>query len=142
MDAPLGTYKVEDQVGFLLRKANQRHTAIFADAMAPLDLTPPQFTALVKIVELGQVTQNHLGRLAAMDPATIQGVARRLLDRNLATRSPDPEDRRSTILAPTEAGTDLAAKAVKIAAGITEATMRPLDGDERRQLLALLSKLT
>jgi len=33
-------------VGFLLRRANQRHTAIFADGMAEADLTPTQFTAL------------------------------------------------------------------------------------------------
>jgi hypothetical protein len=87
-------YVVEDQVGFLMRRANQRHTSIFLDGMTETGLTPTQFTALVKIVELGRITQNHLGRLSAMDPATIQGVVRRLMDRDLVTRSAEPLDRR------------------------------------------------
>jgi DNA-binding MarR family transcriptional regulator len=135
-------YRVEDQVGFLLRRANQRHTAIFADYMAGLDLTPTQFTALVKVAELGRVTQNHLGRLAAMDPATIQGVVRRLIDRALVTRTADPLDRRTIVLQPTPAGAALAAEAVAQARRITEATLLPLTPDERAQALQLLQKLS
>jgi DNA-binding MarR family transcriptional regulator len=139
--AALDGYVVEDQVGFLMRRANQRHTAIFAEGMAEVELTPTQFTALVKVVELGRVTQNHLGRLAAMDPATIQGVVRRLMDRDLVTRTADPLDRRTIVLAPTQAGLVLAAQAVVAGRRITEATLDPLTAAERRQLLALLLKL-
>jgi DNA-binding MarR family transcriptional regulator len=138
----LDGYRVEDQVGFLLRRANQRHTAIFADYMAGLDLTPTQFTALVKVAELGRVTQNHLGRLAAMDPATIQGVVRRLIDRALVTRAADPLDRRAIVLQPTPAGAALAAEAVTQARRITQATLLPLTPDERAQALHLLQKLS
>jgi DNA-binding MarR family transcriptional regulator len=137
----LDGYVVEHQVGFLMRRANQRHTAIFQDGMAAIELTPTQFTALVKVVELGQVTQNHLGRLAAMDPATIQGVVRRLVDRDLVSRTADPLDRRAIVLAPTQAGTALTAQAVVAARRITDATLDPLTPEERRQLLSLLHKL-
>lgn len=139
--AGLDGYVVEDQVGFLMRRANQRHTAIFADGMAAMELTPTQFTALIKVVELGRITQNHLGRLSAMDPATIQGVVRRLMDRDLITRSADPLDRRAIVLAPTPAGAVLAAQAVRAARRITEATLAPLTADERRTLRSLLHKL-
>lgn len=137
----LGGYVVEDQVGFLMRRANQRHTAIFADSMTEMDLTPTQFTALVKAVELGRVTQNHLGRLAAMDPATIQGVVRRLMERDLVTRAADPLDRRAMVLEPTQAGVALVTRAVVAARRITEATLEPLTKDERQQFLALLHRL-
>ncbi len=139
---PLDGYVVEDQVGFLLRRANQRHTAIFADGMGGTELTPTQFTALVKVVELRRLTQNHLGRLAAMDPATIQGVVRRLLERDLVTRATDPLDRRTIVLAPTPAGIALAAEAVAAARRITEATLLPLTADERQRLLHLLHKIS
>lgn len=139
--AVLDGYVVEEQVGFLMRRANQRHTAIFTEAMAVVELTPTQFTALVKVAELGRVTQNHLGRLSAMDPATIQGVVRRLMDRGLVTRTADPLDRRATVLALTPAGLALAEQAVVAARRITEATLDPLSADERRQLLSLLVKL-
>nr|WP_283949868.1 MarR family transcriptional regulator [Limobrevibacterium gyesilva] len=132
---------VEQQVGFLLRRAQQRHTAIFQDGMAAFELTPTQFTALIKIVGRGRVTQNHLGRLAAMDPATIQGVVRRLIARGLVRRGPDPLDRRTAVLAPTPEGLDLAARAVACAHRITEATLAPLDTEERRHFLFLLRKM-
>jgi DNA-binding MarR family transcriptional regulator len=110
--------------------------------MADADLTPTQFTALIKVVELRRVTQNQLGRLVATDPATIQGVVQRLIGRGLVGRSADPMDRRSAVLAPTEAGLDLASRAVGTARGITEATLEPLDRAERVRFLALLRKLS
>jgi DNA-binding MarR family transcriptional regulator len=134
-------YVVEEQVGFLLRRAQQRHVALFVAAMQPFDLTPTQFTALIKVVELGQVTQNQLGRLAAMDPATIQGVVRRLLARALVRRMADPRDRRTVVLSPTAAGIALAADAVTCARGVTEATLAPLGAAERRHFLSLLRKM-
>ena len=140
--AVLGDYRVEDQVGFLLRRANQRHTAIFAEGMAEADLTPTQFTALVKVVEHGQVTQNLLGRLAAMDPATIQGVVRRLIDRGLVARADDPMDRRTIVLAPTDGRAwHWRRRAVAAARRITEATLEPLSAEERAALLSLLRKI-
>jgi DNA-binding MarR family transcriptional regulator len=137
----LGGYAVEDQVGFLLRRAHQRHAAIFLDGIGGADLTPTQFTALIKIVDLGHVTQNHLGRLAAMDPATIQGVVRRLIARGLVRRMPDPMDRRTAVLTPTQAGIEAARRAVPCARRITDATLDPLDADERDVLLTLLRKI-
>ena len=139
---PLDGYLVEDQVGFLLRRAHQRHAALFQEQMADADLTPTQFTALIKVVELGRVTQNHLGRLAAMDPATIQGVVKRLIVRGFVRRTPDPLDRRTAVLAPTPAGVDAIGRAVPGARAVTEATLQPLDAEERARLLALLRRLT
>jgi DNA-binding MarR family transcriptional regulator len=139
--AVLDGYAVEEQVGFLMRRASQRHAAIFLDFMQQADLTPTQFTALIKVVELGQVTQNLLGRLTAMDPATIQTVVHRLMDRALVSRTANPLDRRAILVAPTESGVALAAKAVVAARRITEATLEPLTATERRQFLTLLKKM-
>jgi MarR family transcriptional regulator, lower aerobic nicotinate degradation pathway regulator len=138
---PLDGYLVEEQVGFLLRRAHQRHAALFLEGMATADLTPTQFTALIKVVELGRATQNQLGRLVATDPATIQGVVRRLTARGLVRRATDPMDRRTAVLAPTPAGIALAASAVPMARAITEATLEPLAPQERHHFLALLRKL-
>ncbi len=134
-------YVVERQAGYWLRRAHQRHTALFQEAMATLDLTPTQFTALLKIVELGRTTQNLLGRLAAMDPATIQGVVRRLVARGLLHTANDPLDRRTVVLMPTPAGRDLAAAAIPIARDITTSTLQPLDEHEQGVFLALLARL-
>ena len=73
---PFNGFHLEEHVGFLLRRAHQRHVALFLEAVETHALTPTQFAALYKAVEVGRVTQNRLGRLTAMDPATIQGVVR------------------------------------------------------------------
>ena len=97
-NTPLGPdtkpYLLDEQVGFLLRQASQRHTAIFAVRMMD-DLTPTQWAALARLNERGPCSQNLLGRLTAMDAATIKGVVDRLVSRGLAETRPDPQDTRS-----------------------------------------------
>ena len=134
-------FDLECHIGFLLRRAHQRHATIFLEEAAEHGLTPTQFAALRKTVELGSVTQNHLGRLAAMDPATIQGVIRRLTARGLITRTHDPMDRRTAVLAATEAGVALVARAVACARRSHETALAPLSTEEQTQLLTLLRKM-
>ncbi len=100
------SYVLDDQVGFLLRQAQQRHTTIFATEMIE-DLTPTQWAALAKLRELGACSQNHLGRQTAMDAATIKGVIDRLTGRGFTTTGPDPRDGRRLLVALTPAGLEL-----------------------------------
>ena len=134
-------YALEQHIGFLLRRAHQRHAAIFNDQIGSNDLTPTQFAALIKAVQLGRVTQNHLGRLTAMDPATIQGVVRRLTERGLIRREIDPLDRRSAVLIATEAAMTGVVHAVEAVQNISERTLAPLTEVERVELARLLGKI-
>lgn len=135
-------YCLEDQIGFLIRKVHQRVSALHASIMADFDLTPTQFAALAKVGEMGEVSQNHLGRLVAMDPATNQGVVRRLLKRGLLHRRDDPEDRRRTLLTLTAAGTDLLNRSTAAALRVAPAVMRGLNPEERETLLAMLKRIS
>ena len=135
-----GDYRLDDQVGFLMRRANQRHLALFAQAIP--ELTPTQFAALAKLCELGQASQNALGRATAMDAATIKGVVDRLRRRELVASAPDPGDLRRVFLTPTEAGRALYASVVAAAHAVTAETLAPLEPAERAVFLRLLGKLT
>jgi DNA-binding MarR family transcriptional regulator len=135
-------YRLEDQAGHLLRRAHQRHTALFLEMRGVIELTPTQFAALARIREHGPATQNHLGRMTAMDPATIQGVVRRLVARGLVERRPDPEDRRVMVLSLTLAGERLARRAIARARRITRETLAPLPVAERTLFVSLLRKLS
>jgi MarR family transcriptional regulator, lower aerobic nicotinate degradation pathway regulator len=135
-------YVVEDQIGHLLRRAHQRATAIFlAELGEKFSVTPTQYAALVKLHDLGEISQNQLGRLTAMDPATIQGVIKRLEERRLIERSGDPEDRRRTTLRLSPEGEALVAAMIPYGVRVSEATLAPLDAAEREALLALLRRL-
>ncbi len=133
-------YVLDTQVGFLLRQVMQRHTIIFGTRMGE-DLTSTQWAALSKLAEKGPCSQNLLGRLTAMDAATIKGVVDRLAKRGLVETRPDPEDGRRLMVALTPAGKDLAQRSVPAALEITEETLAPLDAAERAQLLDLLARL-
>jgi MarR family transcriptional regulator, lower aerobic nicotinate degradation pathway regulator len=133
-------YLLDAQVGYMLRQANQRHTTIFATLMID-DLTPTQWAALAKLKEIGPSSQNLLGRLTAMDAATIKGVIDRLTNRGLTRTRPDPVDARRLLVALTERGAVLYDRAKPIAEHITAKTLEPLTERERAEFLALLAKL-
>lgn len=136
-----GDYRLEEQIGFLLRRAHQRATAIFSVRFAEHGLTPTQFAALAKIADGGEVSQNRLGRLTAMDPATMKGVIGRLSGRGLIARRADERDRRRTQWRLTEAGSALLARARGNGFGVTDETLKPLSARERATLLRLLEKI-
>ena len=131
---------LEEQIGFILRQVNQRHTTIFANRIGD-ELTPTQWAALIKLREIGPCSQNFLGRLTAMDAATIKGVVDRLTKRRLTETTPDPEDSRRRLVALTPAGERQLRERVVAAAEITEMTLAPLPEADRSTLLRLLKKL-
>ena len=136
----LGGYRLEDQVGFYLRRAAQRHAAIFAEHMTD-ELTATQWAALVKLAEFESLSQNLLGRETAMDAATIKGVVDRLLKRGFVATAADPEDARRMRVSITRTGLAAVAHGVAPATAITGETLKPLQPSERRQLVALLRRI-
>lgn len=137
---PEERYVLDEQVGFLLRVAMQRHTSIFTSRMVE-GLTQTQFAALAKLYEVGRCSQNQLGRLICLDAATIKGVVDRLSLRRLVTVLNDPHDRRRRAVALTTRGREVTDAAIKIAAEITAATLSPLSPDEQLQLARLLNRI-
>jgi DNA-binding MarR family transcriptional regulator len=132
-------YRLEEQVGFLLRKANQRHLAIFAQHIA--DLTPPQFAALARLAEAGETSQNQLGQMVAMDAATIKGVIDRLKSRGLVSLGEHDSDRRRIMVSLTPAGRSTVGTLLAKAEAVTAETLAPLTTREAATLARLLAKI-
>ncbi len=136
---PDGDYHLQEQIGFVLRKANQRHLAIFSAHIG--DLTPPQFAALAKLKEVGETSQNQLGSLIAMDAATVKGVIDRLKARGLVEIGKDGADKRRLLVSLTAEGRALIKRLVPLAATITGETLAPLTRREAATLLRLLGRI-
>src|SRR5260221_11502960 len=115
-------YVLEEQIGFILRQVWERHAKIFAREIG-INLTPTQWAALAKLTETGPCSQNQLGRLTAMDVATIKGVIDRLTARGLTETSPHPEDGRRLLVRLTRAGQQLAEKPDPNAPAVTRETL-------------------
>jgi len=134
-------YDVTAQVGFLLRKAQQRHVSIFTSHVQE-DLTPMQFAVLAMLLETGPFSQNSLGRLTAMDAATIKGVVARLGERKLVRKLASSEDRRKLLIEITAEGRQVLARAIPRAVEISAMTLQPLGREEQAIFLGLLARLS
>jgi MarR family transcriptional regulator, lower aerobic nicotinate degradation pathway regulator len=139
--AAVKAYVLEEQVGFLLRCAHQRASEMFNAVMAPFGVTPRQFAALAKLDDLGSVSQNQLGRLTAMDPATISGVIARLIARGYVQQSADPRDGRLVALALTAAGSRVITAMKAVAVQVSQRTLAPLSAPEVDAFLKALGKI-
>lgn len=134
------TYELDEQVGYLMRLASQRHAVIF-QKHAGGNLTPTQFTTLLRVAEVGTVSQNQLGRLAGMDVATIKGVIDRLRSKALIQSQADPDDKRRSNISLTPQGAAMIDDLKSMGHRITAETLEPLTPVEQKTLAKLLRKI-
>jgi len=134
-------YDVTEQVGHLLRKAYQRHTAIFQQQACDPQLTSIQFVTLCALRDHGPSSQAELIKATAVDQATIRGIVERLKARGLIQLSPDPGDRRKVICELTDSGAALLDAMIPCARQISELSMGCLNAAERVAILFLLRKM-
>ncbi|WP_108658630.1 MarR family winged helix-turn-helix transcriptional regulator [Acuticoccus kandeliae] len=133
-------YVLDEQIGYLMRLAHQRHTSIFQERIVE-GLTPTQFTVLIRLAEGGPSSQNQLGRLAGLDNATVKGVVDRLKAKDLITFSADASDNRRRVIDLSPAGKALIPELRRLGEIITEETLEPLSPRERETVIKLLRKL-
>jgi DNA-binding MarR family transcriptional regulator len=77
------------------------------EALEPWDLTPSQFRAAGVVARHGPVRLSVLAEHLRIAPRSATEVVDDLESRGLVARSPDPADRRATLVALTEAGAAL-----------------------------------
>lgn len=142
IDLSADDYQVEQQIGFILRLVHQRASSIFDAVMGEFGVTPTQFTTMIKLQDAGEISQNRLGRMAAMDPATTFGVISRLKKRGSVTQRTDPDDARRILLRLSPDGASQTSRMRAAALQVTKETLAPLTIEEQKTLLSLLGKLT
>ncbi len=126
---------------FLIRRAQQIATAIFAETCDELDLTPSQYSMLFAMRRCGPVGQNELGRLVSLDRCTASVVIGLLCDRGLVARVEHPNDRRRSMLSLTNPGRLLLSRAERLSTRATEKLLGVLNHGQARTLVGLLEAL-
>jgi len=132
-DPAPANYVLQEQVGYILRRAHQRHVAIFAAHIG--DLTPPQFAALAKLRDVGETSQNQL------DAATVKGVIDRLKLRGFVDLGKHDGDKRRLIVSLTDEGRQAVEALIPLARKITAETLSPLSAKEAETLTRLLARI-
>lgn len=134
-------YDLASHPAHMIRRAHQRATACFQQVMDGRDLTPTQQAVLATLLKHDELSQNHLGRLTAMDPSTVSLVVRKLLKNGLIERRGSRKDQRLTILRLTAAGTRFAIDRLADSMEVARRVMAPLTPAEQEMLLALLGRI-
>lgn len=134
-------YDFTKQIGFLLRRAYQRHTAIFQQTVSETQLTAAQFVVLLTVRDRGSCEIPAIVAQTAIDDASLRGIVERLKWRKLLNAEHEPGDARKMVVSLTPEGQEMLDQTVPFAQEITELTYGDLSAAERKTLVALLHKM-
>jgi len=139
-EAALQLGELSELLGYSLKRAQLKVFEDFLRSVAPLQLTPAQFSVLLLLDKNPGRNQteiaNTLGILRPNFVAMLDGLE----SRDLCARMRSANDRRSHILALTDKGRAVLARAKKLVASKHEARLNELLGPANR--VALLEMLT
>ena len=140
--AALDMGELSELLGYSLKRAQLKIFEDFLHCVAPLQLTPAQFSVLLLLDKNPGRNQteiaNTLGILRPNFVAMLDGLE----SRDLCTRARSTNDRRSHILMLTDRGRAVLARAKKLVATKHEARLNELLGPANRtSLLEMLSKI-
>lgn len=135
-------YQFSEQIGHLLRRSFQRHTAIFQATVADSTLTATQFVVLCTVRDHEACEISDIVRATAIDEPSVRGIVERLKWRNLLTAEHEPGDTRHMRVSLTTAGKQLIEQTVPFAQQISELTYADLNAQERKTLVSLLRRIS
>jgi DNA-binding MarR family transcriptional regulator len=141
-DVPTEEYDFSEQVGHLLRRAYQRHVAIFQQTIPDSQLTASQFVVLCAVRDREPCSLSDIIKPTAIDQATIRGIVERLKLRELIAVAHDPQDRRKVLVTVTPTGHALIEQTIPFAHLISERTYGGLNPAERVAIMYLLRKMS
>jgi DNA-binding MarR family transcriptional regulator len=110
-------------------------------SLARFDVTPSQMRAVRVLSHRGGVRSSELAQLLHITPRSVTEVVDALDAKGLATRSPDPGDRRATLVSLTDRGRELSEE-VRRARGVeSERMFDRLSPTDRDHLARILRRL-
>ncbi len=133
-----------DSPGFLLWRISNTWQREQRAALQPLGLTHTQFVMLAVTTWFGSnepLTQARLSQLTGSDPMTTSQVVRTLLANGLFVRDVHPADTRARIISVSEAGRDIAQKAIIVVEEVDRKFFAPL-GEQQSSLVLLFQQLS
>ena len=129
-----------DHTGFLVRRAQQVHLAVWADEVGP-GLTNIQFGVLNVLRGTGGASQRELCDALGLDRSTVAGLVARLEGRGLVARDRTSSDRRRNLVRLTEDGVAEHERLLPRATRVDEVLTGPLSPEDASALRRLLQRV-
>jgi len=140
--APPEQYKFSEQIGHLLRRAYQRHVAIFQQTVPDSQLTAAQFVVLCAVRDHDECSIGDIVTATAIAEDSVRGIVERLKWRDLLVAAHEPGDARKMTITLTDAGKSMIEQTIPFAQQISELTFGTLDREERVEIIELLRKIS
>lgn len=139
---PIQLGDLSDFLGYSLKRAQLRIFDDFIGCVAPLQLTPAQFSVLMLVDANPDRNQSEIASTLGILRPNFVALLDELESRDLCVRVRSSNDRRSHNLRLTEKGRAVLARARKLIETRHEIRLRELLGDDNRELLlAMLGKI-
>lgn len=132
--------EVVRDLGFLLSQASHVLTTELTAGLAELGISARHYCVLSKAM-VGDLTQIRLAEICGLDKTTMVVTMDELERAGLAERRPSATDRRARIVAVTEAGEEMVARAHTVVSDIYEDVLAALPPDEREVFVSGLVRL-
>ncbi|WP_309084909.1 MarR family winged helix-turn-helix transcriptional regulator [Chelativorans sp.] len=135
-------YVLEKHNAHLIRLAHQRGTALFQKAFENYSITPTQVAVLATLLRHGNMPQNQLGKITAIDTATLSPLLRRLQLMGLTRRKQSEQDQRVNLVGLTVKGVEFTLEVLPISQAVSEEVVAPLKPRDRKRFIELLKLIT
>ncbi|NKB21333.1 MAG: MarR family transcriptional regulator [Alphaproteobacteria bacterium] len=130
-----------DLIGYNLRCAQVAVFQHFSKTIGEVEISPPQYGALVLIDANPGISQSAIAGALRFDRSTLVQIIDRLEDRKLVVREVSATDRRSHALKLTDLGHNLLAELNNLVNTHEQHMTRNLSVDERHTLMELLARV-
>lgn len=139
--SPCEILNLAENVSFLLGNTNLLKDRLLDQHLAEEDITAAQAKALFKMHFFNINRPSDICKSLGVDGGAVTRMLDRLEKKGLITRSPDPSDRRSLLIAVTDKGRDAIERAMPLAANAQKELVSALTEDEIQQLKQTLRKI-
>ncbi|MFJ2160528.1 MarR family winged helix-turn-helix transcriptional regulator [Streptomyces sp. NPDC087856] len=128
----------ESTVGHLLRRAQQRHTALWTAEFGG-ELTGPQYAVLSVLKSQNALDQRVLGEATSLDKSTVADVIARLERHQWVARQTDPADARRNLVTLTAPARAALLSLTAQAGTVQEQLLSAVPGAQQSRLVELLA---
>lgn len=135
------TMPLWSRAGFLIRRLNQIHYALFLSECEEFDLTPVQYGILTELREHPDIDQISLAQEVGIDRSNAADILRRLEKRGLVIRHPSKRDRRMKLSRLTEDGERVTQEMYDSMRRAQEKLLAPLPPEDQNAFIMMLMRL-
>jgi DNA-binding MarR family transcriptional regulator len=131
-----------DALNQAIRLLSLRHRARAAQLLAPLGLHPGQEALLLELDRTGPRIQAQLSEALGCEPPSVTLMTRKLEASGSIRRTPDPTDKRATVVTLTDSGRALAVQIRELWVTLAAETVHDLPLEMLEQLPGILHTMS